>query len=151
MRPKYETNETLAHEKRCLKLLERELGGQVIKVPISYRVDAVQEKGGRIRAWIEFKGRKMSLNAYPSVMLSVLKYDRGMQLAWSTEAKFIFAVDFEEGLYYARLDHLKPDKFFIKMGGRTVQTRDSADIEPVIFIPIKFFDKVEVEETDDGN
>jgi len=141
-RKMYESADTLSHEQRCFRIIEKNWECKVSKIPISYAVDVAAEREGRIVAWIEFKGRKIKLRQYPDIMLSVLKYNHGKQLSKSTGVPFFFVVAFIDGLYYVRLDDIDPNSLGMKVGGRTKQTRDSADIEPVIHIDNGLFKRL---------
>ena len=119
--------------------IESHFGVRLKKLPISYHIDALMEKDARGCGWIEVKRRNCTFDQYPDIMLSVLKLNAGLSLVNATGLPFFFAVKFNDasGLYQWSPSHILD----IRNGGRTVQTRDSADIEPVVHIPMSLFDR----------
>lgn len=138
-RPTYENGETLAHEKKVFAVLEEAWKCKLYKLPISYGVDAMAEREGKLVSWIEFKGRKHKHDEYPTLILSVLKVLSGVRLRKLTGARFMLVIDFQDGLYFVDMSSILDDKLDIRMGGRTKATRDREDIEPVVHIPIELF------------
>ncbi len=63
-----------------------------------------------------------------------------MILAERTDTPFIFAVRFTDRLMYHHITEI--GKYALAMGGRTVNTRDPQDVEPVIHIPVNQFIEV---------
>ena len=132
-RPIYENAETLANEVEAAKRIEQRWNCTLDKLPRSYEIDfAASRPGFGIVAWIEYKRREMQWGQYPTIMLSVRKVAR---LAGSS----FFVVEDRTGeIRFARIDGQYWDNF-VEFGGRTRQTRDTADIEPIVKIQLERF------------
>ena len=143
MRTTYETESDLASESSVASWIAVTLSAEVAKVPVSYGVDAMLSRDGQLIAWLEIKCRHgMRWGQYPDVMISVLKLRAAAGLKASTGADTIFVVADETGEIRAT-NLCKTQTSWIRFGGRTAQTRDSADIEPVCHIPLARFHPVE--------
>jgi len=141
MRRQYETSGDLKNENEARDEIERCWDLRVHKLPISYKLDWVICRDNSIVGWGEFKKRNISINQYPTVILSAMKV-KEMILYASVVGKAMFFVRFQEGLYFAEID--SEDSRKGTWGGRTWQRRDDQDEEPVILIPVSKFQKVEV-------
>lgn len=144
MRPRYETEHDLAAEACIIEKLSEALGFTATKVPTSYGVDfMLAGDDGSLACWAEVKHRRgMIWGQYPDVMLSVLKLRAAAGLRAATGADTLFAVADSTGeVRVASLRAAKPQ--WIRHGGRTTQTRDPADVEPVVHIPIDDFMPIE--------
>ena len=139
MRPMYETQEQITNEEKVRLFLEERMKGKLHKLPISYRLDWILFKDGKAKAVVEYKRRKCSMNQYPDIMLSLGKWNAGLDYKIKNGMKFVFVVQFTDG--FAMYIHDDKHEADIRWGGRTAQTRDSADIEPVVHIPITRFVK----------
>lgn len=108
------------------------------KLPISYGVDFFCMHND-CPVWIEFKRRSHPFGRYPDVMLSALKWWKAVSLARETMGTFIFAVGFDDlvGITSWNSDNQWVPE--IRYGGRTKNTRDQADVEPVVHISIDRF------------
>ena len=141
MRPRYETATDRLVEAEVAAMLRDQHQLVCHKLPISYRVDWIVYAPGplvnpnRLHGFIELKGRKIPRNQYPTLILSLAKYAAGCDLARITNTAFWVAARWTDGVGFCRVDDLVAD---IQMGGRT-DRGDSADIEPVIHIPISEF------------
>ncbi len=134
-RPMYENGTTLRHEQESFAILEKAWNCVLYKLPISYGVDAMAERDGRLVGWIEFKARKCNHDTFPTLVLSVLKVKSGLSLFETTGAPFILAINYFDGLRYCKITREDAHSWRVAYGGRTKATRDNADIEPVIHIP----------------
>jgi hypothetical protein len=134
----YETASDIAQE-RMFQGYMLSLGKELHKLPISYGVDfACCNKGSKvITSFIEFKSRKMKWGQYPDIMLSALKATTMYNLRVAHNIEVFFVVE-ANGEYHYTNDFLLHKMTYT---GRTTNTRDSADIEPVINIPIESFKK----------
>lgn len=140
MRDWYETDNDLAKESRCMETFTMAYGAVAHKLPVSYHLDYMVEREGKATAWAEVKCRNNPSTRYPDLMLSILKWNVGVGLSIHTGLPFILVAGFDDGVFWYRYkpDHTIP----IRWGGRTKNTRDRADIEPVAHIPIPLFTKV---------
>ena len=134
-RPLYETSANLSNEQSVAGLIEKRWNVKLQKLPISYKVDFCAVRGKEVVAWMEIKCRNHPAGQYPTLMLSVLKWQAGIQLHQSTSAPLFLVARFACGtILYAEAILTDVE---VEYGGRTAQTRDSADVEPVVMIPVK--------------
>lgn len=139
MRTMYETTQDLSNEEAVRSYVAQTFSADVQKVPLSYGVDSMVTVDGRLVAWLEIKCRPgMVWGLYPDVMISVLKLRAAAGLKAATGIDTYFVVsDVNHHIKSANLCKTSPD--WIRYGGRTAQTRDPADIEPVCHIPLDQF------------
>jgi len=138
-RPHYET---LGDRKEQAEV-EAEVGKfwnvSVKRLPFSYRIDCALVRKGESQAivgWMEVKVRTNSSTAYPTYMIALGKWLAGIDLEEKTNLPFILTVKFTDGILTCRPSQCRHS---IVWGGRTLNTRDSADVEPVVHIPMEFF------------
>lgn len=80
---------------------------------------------------------------FPEYMLSMKKWLTGKSYFKETGKPFYLAIRFTDKDAFIIYDNdFEDDKVLYKVKGRTIQTRDPADIEPCVFIPIILFDTV---------
>ena len=138
-RPIYENAETLANEVEAAKRIEQRWKCTLDKLPRSYEIDfAASRPGFGIVAWIEYKRRDMAWGQYPTIMLSVRKVDALRRFARLAGSSFFVVEDRTGEIRFARIDGQHWDSF-VEFGGRTRQTRDTADIEPIVKIQLERF------------
>lgn len=138
-RPRYETARDLAAESNAAGVIAAAWGVEVKKIPDSYGADWMIERDGSHVGWGEYKRRNMVWGQYPTVVLSVRKVVDLIRLA-DVAGRSLFFVEANDGIRYASV--LAHDQFRITMGGRTCRTRDAADVEPVVQIPVDRFKPV---------
>ncbi len=134
----YETAEDRSHEEAFVDSLHERHGITAWKLPIAYAVDFFAVAKDR-PIWIEFKRRRHVYGTYADIMLSALKWWHATSLAARTGGTFAFVVAFDDQTRVAHWDPETPWQPSISHGGRTRNTRDSADIEPVVHIDIDRF------------
>ncbi len=138
-RPIYENAETLANEVEASKRIERRWNCTLDKLPRSYEVDfAASRSGFGVVAWIEYKRRAMTWGDYPDVMLSLRKVDALRRFARLAGSSFFVVEDRTGEIRFARIDGQHWDGF-VEFGGRTRQTRDAGDVEPIVKIDLARF------------
>ena len=138
-RPIYENAETLANEVEAAKRIEQRWNCTLDKLPRSYEIDfAASRPGFGIVAWIEYKRREMQWGQYPTIMLSVRKVDALHRFARLAGSSFFVVEDRTGEIRFSRIDGQYWDNF-VEFGGRTRQTRDTADIEPIVKIQLERF------------
>ena len=135
MRQIYESQTDKSNEYKVSEVISKAWKVNLHKLPISYRLDFLITKDNKAKAIVEIKTRKNSYNKYPTLLLSLSKWNHGIEYTVLNKLKFILVVMFTDGIFY--YTYSDQDKFEIKWGGRTLNTRDSADIEPVVHIPIE--------------
>ena len=133
MRQIYETRSDLDNEKSICKRIEAACGLRLKKLSIKYNLDFIGFRNGKAVAVIEVKKRHNSYSRYPTLILSLAKYNRGVEFYRVNDLKFIFCVQFEDGYFF--YEYQNEDKFNVQIGGRT-DRNDAEDIEPVVHIPI---------------
>ena len=151
MRPVYETDETKAREDAVVELLCRHLDKASglterswlwRRLPISYRLDYAIEDSREVKAWCEVKCRDIRRTQYETLILAVGKWVAGTELAGATGLPFVVLVMWRDAVGFFKWDRVFEPK--ISWGGRTRKTRDSADIEPVVHLPVDEFIEVKV-------
>jgi hypothetical protein len=132
-RPRYETADDLTRERFVADQLMKVGGLRLQKLPVHYLVDFFHP-----RRIVEVKCRQHAHDAYPTLMLSLAKWQAGIYLAhlMHPQTVFVVAAGFTDGIWTCSVAHKALPDYDIKMGGRTKQTRDGADIEPVVHIPV---------------
>lgn len=130
----YETSATLSAEKRVAEIIEQRWKAVLHKLPISYRVDFCASREKQIVSWIEIKCRSHPAGQYPTIMLSVSKWQAGLQLHQATGVPFVFVAAFSCGSI--RYCEAITTDVSVEYGGRTLNRRDNEDVEPVVMIPV---------------
>ena len=140
----YENDLSLKDEKRIQPLLEVSWNVSLHKMPVSYRLDWIATRNGSATAVVEYKRRFVEKNQYDTIFLSLGKWNAGMDFVLKNGLAFVFVAEWNDGLGYLAVNkEFDASSFQIGYGGRTVQTRDSGDIEPVIHLPISLFKTLE--------
>jgi hypothetical protein len=141
IRPQYETQHDRDRETTTKYSIMRKLNCTFVKVPKDYRVDyAVTMKGNKIVGWAEIKCRNNSSTMYPTYMISLKKISEGLRLSEITHQPFYLFVQFTDKLMQYNVKPTDPIEYSI--GGRSVQTRNSQDIEPCAYIKMELFTEV---------
>ena len=125
-RPCYETADDRRNEEDVAAKLEQAWGCTLTKLPLEYRVDYVATRGG-IKALIEIKRRRVSINQYPTIILSMHKVFYARQFAQMCGAEPLFVIQYDDALANINLND-KPDH--VDIGGRKYRG-DDQDIEIV--------------------
>lgn len=142
-RPMYESQVDLTHENKMKTLLEAKWNCTLHKVPLKYQVDWLAMRGKDPMAFVEFKHReKLSIDAYPRYMISLDKWMKAKQLCKEVEIPFIMVITFTEGTYYGVFSHNGLHDVTYGIGGR-YDRGDAQDVEPMIYLPLKKFMKIE--------
>jgi hypothetical protein len=145
-RTQYETQEDLERESRVAQSIARLKGDGWVKVPAHYAdtCDVVFLRGGNeIVCYCEIRTRTFRWGEYPTVMISLHKYLKGINLAQTALVPWMFAVETKQGIYAYFVDPLRwePKRYRHTFSGRN-QLRDSADVEPIVHLPIGEFKKI---------
>ena len=138
MRKHYENSETLANEMKFRQKIESVWNCTLKKMHYHHIIDFMLIYNNEARSWVEVKCLNKTSNKYPHTILSLSKFMKGVEYYNVTGLPFVFATRLEDGDYYYKYDPEHP-KFVIRWGGRTKQTRDKYDIEPIINIPMVYF------------
>lgn len=139
----YETPKDLYREQQIIQKVCAWWTCDAEKLPISYKFDYAICKAGDIVGFVEVKHRFVNWGQFPDIMLSLSKFTAASQLYEVTRKPCLFVVGTEDGqVHYTQLQNIDPG-MTLKFGGRTTNTRDQADIEPVYHIPNHLFMKLE--------
>ena len=149
-RTQYETPEDEARQEVVQEKLRKYTGNEILTVPKSYHVDCCEATRydhdligwWNVTGWWEIKCRDNSSSCYPTLMISLQKIMRGIEISNFTKLPFRLAIQYTDKLMIADVDKNIPIGY--KWGGRTVKTRDPADIEPVIHIPMSHFKEIQM-------
>ena len=135
-RPIYYDQRNVDNETNAISLIQRIWDCDVQQTEYMAPVDFLLIRDGKSIGSVEYKRRKHNHGDYSTVMISAHKLDH-----IETLGPLYFLIQWDDKWGYAELteEHRKT----VKIGGRTVQTRDSGDIEPVAHIPISQFEVVE--------
>ncbi len=126
-RPLYETPDHLRNEATVVMKLQGAWKCTLTKLPRSYRLDHVIYRNSQIVAAVEIKCRKIKMNQYPTIMISLSKR---MEAAWwhsVNKVPTFFVVQFTDALAYVDLTE---EPCSVQQGGR-VDRNDPADTEPM--------------------
>ena len=135
MRPTYETEANRTSEEVVCTAITKDLNLFVQKMPGKYsEIDRclIDDKGD-IQGVTEIKCRNIAYNQYPTIMISVSKLLAGMKFK-ELGLSFWLTFKYTDGFYMYMIKD--PSEYEYKWGGRTAQTRDSGDIEPMAHIPM---------------
>ena len=144
-RPMYQTNQDLIHEIEVVQKFCDKLDYKYSKLPISYHLDFMltYAKTNHFCGMAEVKTRSHNFGTFKTFLISLLKYTSCLDWQQKYNIPVYIIVDFKGTTYYYLLDS-SPFELgaFVVHGGRTKATRDAADIEPVVHIPIRYFKKL---------
>ena len=141
-RPMYETPKDLHREQEILQRVCTAWNCEAQKLPISYKLDYAICKAGDISGFVEIKHRHTNWGSFPDIMLSLSKFTAASLLYEVTRKPCLFVVGTDDGqVHWCHLHHGDPT-LELRFGGRTTNTRDQADIEPVYHIPNHLFAKL---------
>ena len=139
-RPLYEKSQHLENEQKTAKKIATTYGLRLRKMHMKHAIDFMAfDKSGRAVAVVEVKTRHRNSYDSPYVILSLTKYNRGLEYDRVNQLNFIFVVDFNDGLF--AYEHKDGDSFKIIFSGRT-DRNDQQDMEPVVQIPISRMEKI---------
>jgi hypothetical protein len=138
MRPNYETQADRNRE----FVAKRQLGDifgpcmTVVKLHKHYIIDFVVLDNKKIVAVCEFKTAKYSIGKYPTFMMSLNKWNKGLEYFNLHNVPFYILAKYTEGFY---LHEYSPSvKYWIELGGRRDRD-DPLDIEPIIRVKTEDF------------
>jgi hypothetical protein len=156
-RQRYETQGDRENQRAAIEKITTALsfGGnagpviyQFVELPDVHRLDYAllrfdyrnNGKKGVALGFAEYKRRHNDCNAYPDLMISATKFDRGKELYEAGHAFLIF-IEWDDGLFWYKYDP-EHEVFYRDESGRTRQTRDDWDIERCAHIPIRYFKRL---------
>lgn len=138
MRPVYETSSDITNEEQVKAVLVSMWDVQFHKLPRFYFVDWILIQDGKAKAFAELKCRNNPRDKYPTLMLSLHKWMHGKAMAQEIDGAFLVIVRWEDGIYYHKQGWCEVS---YGIGGRTDRS-DKEDVEPVVFIPIDSFKRI---------
>lgn len=142
VRPIYESLGDVQNETAVKDQLEKIWNVELHKLPESYQLDYLATRGEEGKMWVEIKCRKIDSGKFPSIILSMHKYIKGIDLAKTSGLPFIFVVQTNDKLMWYEFDI--EHNYGVRLGGRTVKRRDYEDVEPIIDIPMDWFRELNV-------
>jgi hypothetical protein len=144
VREQYENEQTLANEAKVMRNFAAARKLTYHKLPKSYEVDYLtfNEMGEPVSV-VEVKCRNINHNDFPTFYIALRKFMKGfeyVQFFGHIQGWFAFTIlvlwNDATGVYTFG----DTTKIYTDFSGRTVQTRDSADLEPMVHIPIDEFE-----------
>lgn len=138
-RPVYET----AYNRERQFEIAAEIGARwkcaMFELPRRYEIDFAAVREERLVAAVEVKERTHLFAEYPDVILSLGKW-LALRRYEEMGVPGILAFRFRDGIYHMRVKDFQGP---VLWGGRTSDTRDKEDIEPIIKIPAHCWKKLE--------
>jgi hypothetical protein len=138
-REKYETDEDLAAQNDIAEFVQSRWRVTLQKNPPLHPIDFTVIRNGKVIGFAEVKRRHSSTAHYGRLMLSLSKWVEMWKLYESTGRKVWLIVRFGEVHKYMMYHPALKTNIEICYRGRTKQTRDKWDIEPVVLIPMELF------------
>jgi len=138
-RQRYETSSDLSNEQDAIDRFASYSNVDYKKMPPGSHFDyAILERGGkRIKGFAEIKCRNIRYGQYPDIMLSWHK----LVAADSIGVPVVLLVRWSDRIGWAYLDSSLWAT--LEWGGRTKDTRDEWDVEPIIKIKNELFTLIE--------
>lgn len=128
-RPRYETQADLDNEQMVVEAMDLR-GYKLEKLPLQYRMDFAIFKQGKCLGFAEVKTRRVNVNAYPSVMISLSKVLAAQWITNVTGLPSYLIIQYQDAI--TRLD--LGGEFEIRMGGRA-DRGDPQDRDICAFFP----------------
>lgn len=139
LRRVYETTDDLQAERDVARRLEFVWGVKLEKQSKLNEIDFAIRRGKTISAWVEIKCRANNSDKYDTLMLSAHKWHNGLMIAKLSGLPYILVIRFNDCIKYLQCRPNYRPRVQYEWGGRTLQKRDSQDIEAVVQIPLKLF------------
>lgn len=139
VRPLYETEAHLEKERSLALFFEQTYQCRLHKMPIRYHLDFAVEQDGKIRAFLEIKTTRYSLQehkAYGGLKLSFAKWCAAEKLCGVGNVSFILLVGFPDAPRYLRTDDFRHDG--LVWWGRA-DRGDAQDMEPAVNLSVERF------------
>ena len=142
MRQQYETQADKNREFVAKGLLkEMFYKREIVKLHKHYIIDFVLLDGKEIVGVVEFKTAKYSIDKHPTFMMSLNKWNKGLEYYHQHNIPFYILAKYTEGYY---LHEYSPNlSYKVELGGRRDRD-DPLDIEPIIRINTGRFRQVKV-------
>lgn len=142
-RPMYEKPESLAHELATANMVASTWGCEAVKLPIKYGLDYAFVKAKTIVAFVEFKSRNYTMDAFKSFGgygLSMHKWNAAKSICKSSGKPFCLIVETSDNkIWYA--EYFKFEIMPTVIGGRN-DRGDKQDIEPWVLINTYKFNEI---------
>ena len=144
MRPTYETRENRKAEQAVVRKVVRTWwpDGDVnaIRLPVKSSLDVGFARGKDLIGFGEVKVRSHDHGQYPTLLLSMEKWNVAVGIAKNIRVPVCLLVQFSDILMWAPMEY--NSDITVGMGGREDRA-DPEDVEPVVFIPMDLFKVVE--------
>jgi len=137
MRPTYETQADRNNERRLAAKIEKHYNCILSKMPMKLSLDFMAMRNGKAVAFIEARQRKITMNTYPTYMLSLYKATQARLLTMTTGLPCFLAVQWTDKAGIAELPPSFED-MHVEVGG-TARRDDPQDIEPMVHFDIAKF------------
>ena len=134
MNPIFEKQEDRDNESAVMRDMEAAFDCEATKLPMGSRLDYLLTRDAEFMAVAEVKCRNMTSDEHKTIVLSLSKWTAGINYWKHNALQFLVVFRLLDTTLFYKYD--PNDKFEIKMGGRTVKTRDEGDIEVCVYIPV---------------
>ena len=138
-RKMYETPADLENERRIALHTEKACNFKLNKMGIKYHLDFMAFRGKEAVAAVEVKHRNKKSTDWPTTILPLHKYNRGVEFHNFNGLSFLVVFEFDDGIYCYK--YKDGDNFSILFGGRK-DRGDVQDLEPFVCIPIERMQKL---------
>lgn len=141
----YETQLDQTREAVAIQLAASRWRASPVKLPMQYRIEYALMRDDRIAALVEVKCRDVASSQYPSLMLSLAKWQAGIALAGLLRVPFLVVASYTDGARFVKGNELDAAAVTFGFGGRK-DRGDEQDMEPVVFIPASCFTAIRTKE-----
>ena len=139
----YESEADRANEKSAIEDACHAWGCGYRKMPRSYRLDYyIFRPDGMALGFAEVKSRNFVWGKYPDIILSVSKAVAAVHLFDATGLSSRLIISADDRIMWCPFSSFLLDRDLVRWGGRTTNTRDNEDTEPVFHIPNKMFSEL---------
>lgn len=140
MRKTFETERDRRAERSAIDEYAIHFRAKAEKLPRSYRLDFALVREQQIVAFVEFKRRYFSSSAFPSLMVTLSKYEAMIRISEASSVPSVLLCELDDALLSVRVERSLSSVpgFKLVWGGRK-KMRDDQDREPQVLIPIERF------------
>ncbi len=140
-RSQHETPQDRTRAAVVVAQLEDQWSVNAVKLHSHQRINYALLRDNDVQAMLEIKIRRCTVGRFAETMISLDKFNAGVDYWQKNGIPFLIAFQFSDKLLYYRHNQSNPVSY--EHGGRTTDTRDAGDIELVAMIPTYLLRSVE--------
>ena len=122
-------------ENQVLARLQEAWNCNIVRTGYLDAWDGFAVRNGRSVAVLELKNRNISINDYPTILVSLHKWWRLVNLAREMHIAPLFVVNYKDALAWVDLREVDASRHEVR--GRTDRTNAPSDIEPCLLVPVE--------------